>query len=379
VLSYHSILSQHLTPTQPPTSKTLRLQVRTSGGSYPVDIGAGAAQHVISLLDEVGAPARRVIVSNGTVWQRHGDAFEAITSEEPILIPDGERFKVLPTVGRIYDALIRASADRATTMVAVGGGVVGDIAGFAAATYLRGIPVVQIPTTLLAQVDSAIGGKVGVNHLLGKNLIGAYHQPAAVVVDPALLSTLPRREFRAGLYEVVKYGVIASRALFDQLSTQMTALFARDVGVLVPVIAECCRIKGSVVEQDERESGPRRALNFGHTIGHALEAVTKYRRFRHGEAVAYGMLGAAELAATRGAMPASDRDALAALITQMGPLPAVSDLPAGQILEAITHDKKIVAGRLHFVLPTGIGATTTVTDVTPDEITAAARAVGLKG
>jgi 3-dehydroquinate synthase len=255
--------------------------------------------------------------------------------------------------------------------------VVGDIAGFAAATFLRGVPVVQVPTTLLAQVDSAIGGKVGVNHSAGKNLIGAYHQPAAVIVDPELLASLPRREFRAGLYEVVKYGVIASRSLFDRLDAQMDRVFARETDALVPIIAECCRIKGDVVERDERESGPRRALNFGHTLGHALEAASKYRRLRHGEAVGYGMLAAANLAVARGAMPAVDRDALAALIAKMGPLPSVSDLSAAQVVEAIGRDKKVVAGRLHFVMPLGIGATETATDVSLEELIAAARGIGL--
>lgn len=355
-----------------------RLQVSTPSGAYPVDIANGAAARLVSIIDALGAPRRRFIVSNPTVWRLHADRFEGLTSEEPILIPDGERFKQLATVGRIYDALIRTAADRATTIVAVGGGVVGDVAGFAAATYLRGVPVVQVPTTLLAQVDSAIGGKVGVNHAAGKNLIGAYHQPTAVVVDPELLASLPRREFRAGLYEVVKYGVIASRPLFDQIAAHLSQLFSRDAAVLVPVITECCRIKGRVVEEDERESGPRRALNFGHTLGHALEAVTKYRRFRHGEAVGYGMLAAASLSVERGAMPAADRDALATLLAQMGPLPALSDLSAKQTVEAIGRDKKVIAGHLHFVLPTGIGATTTVTDVTIDELIAAARGLGLR-
>jgi 3-dehydroquinate synthase len=354
-----------------------RLHVRAPSGSYPIDIAAGAVRRLGAIIDEIGAPRRRFIVSNPTVWRFHEESLRALTPEDPILLPDGERFKNLPTVGRIYDALIRANADRATTIIAVGGGVVGDIAGFAAATYLRGVPVVQVPTTLLAQVDSAIGGKVGVNHAAGKNLIGAYHQPAAVVIDPEFLGSLPRREFRAGLYEVVKYGVIASRPLFERLQAGMKSLFAREPAVLVPIIADCCRIKGSVVEQDERESGPRRALNFGHTLGHALEAVTKYRRFRHGEAVGYGMLAAADLAVTRGAMPAADRDALAELIAQMGPMPSVSDLSAAQVVEAAGRDKKVIAGHLHFVLPTGIGGITTVTDVTPDELAAAARAIGL--
>jgi 3-dehydroquinate synthase len=356
---------------------TERLTVTTASATYPIEISAGATARLGATIDALGVPKRRFVVSNGTVWRLHGDAFAALTSEEPILLPDGERFKNLATVGRIYDALVRASADRATTIVAIGGGVVGDTAGFAAATYLRGIPVVQVPTTLLAQVDSAIGGKVGVNLAAGKNLIGAYHQPAAVVIDPELLSSLPRREFRAGLYEVIKYGVIASRPLFERLQSQMTQLFAREPASLVPVVAECCRIKGRVVEVDERESGPRRALNFGHTVGHALEAVTKYRRFRHGEAVGYGMLAAANLAVARGAMPAADRDALAALILQMGPLPSVSDLPAAQVVEAVARDKKVIAGRLHFVLPTRIGETKTVTDVTIEELEKAAREIGL--
>jgi 3-dehydroquinate synthase len=361
----------------PADANSSRLHVRAASGAYPIDIAAGISARIGAIADALGAPARRFIVSNPTVWRFHGDTLADLTREEPILLPDGERFKQLPTVGRIYDALIRASADRATTIIAVGGGVVGDIAGFAAATFLRGVPVIQVPTTLLAQVDSAIGGKVGVNHAAGKNLIGAYHQPSAVVIDPEFLSTLPRREFRAGLYEVLKYGVIASKPLFDRLQAQMAQLFARDAAVLVPVIAECCRIKGTVVEQDERESGPRRALNFGHTLGHALEAVTKYRRFRHGEAVGYGMLAAANLAVARGAMPADDRDALAALIATMGPLPSLSDLSARTVVEAAGRDKKVIAGHLHFVLPMGIGSTTTVTDVTVDELVSAARGIGL--
>ena len=356
----------------------VRLDVRAASGSYAVEIASGAATRLRSFLDAIGAPARRIVVSCPPVWRLHAETFGGISSDEPILIPDGERFKQTATVGRIYDALVRVNADRATTLVAVGGGVVGDVAGFAAATYLRGIPIVQVPTTLLAQVDSAIGGKVGVNHPLGKNLIGAFHPPLAVVIDPLVLATLPRREFRAGLYEVVKYGMIASRSLFERIAVDLPKLFARDPEALLPVIAESCRIKSDVVQQDERESGPRRILNFGHTVGHALEAVTKYRRFRHGEAVGYGMLAAAEVGVARGALPVADRDALAALITQMGPLPAVADLSATQAIEAIARDKKVVAGRLHFVLATSIGTTEIVTDVTTDQIAAALRKIGLK-
>lgn len=355
----------------------VRIDVGSRTGPYPVHIAAATAARLPALLDELRVPQRRFVVSNPTVWRLHASAFAAVSSDEPILIPDGERFKQLQTVSRIYDALLRARADRASAIVAVGGGVVGDIAGFAAATYLRGIPVVQVPTTLLAQVDSAIGGKVGVNHSMGKNLIGAFHPPAIVAIDPELLATLPRREFRAGLYEVIKYGVIASRPLFDRVAESMGAIFARDAAALVPVIADSCAIKASIVEQDERETGLRRTLNFGHTAGHALEAVTRYRRFRHGEAVAYGMLLAADIAVARGAMPEDDRSALESLINQMGPLPAVTDLSISGIMEAIGRDKKVVAGKLHFVLPRSLGTCEVVSDVTEEEILRALGNLGL--
>lgn len=346
---------------------------------YPVVIGASLSADLGSLLDEVRFPRRRFIVSSPTVWRLHGERFHPLTAEEPILIPDGERFKTLATVSRIYDALVSAQADRGAGMVAIGGGVVGDVAGFAAATFLRGLPVAQVPTTLLAQVDSAIGGKTGVNHPAGKNLIGAFHQPAAVVVDPDLLGTLPRREFRAGLYEVVKCGVIASRSLFEQVASGLPSLFARDMAVLLPTIAESCQIKATVVGADERESGRRRILNFGHTAGHALEAVTKYRRFRHGEAVAYGMLVAAELACARGTLTSADRDALRGLIGALGPLPAVADLDAAQVVEAAARDKKVIDGTLHYVLPVTIGETAIAEDVTGAELQQALRAIGLRG
>jgi 3-dehydroquinate synthase len=365
-----------LQPTEVPDAA--RIDVRAGSARYPVDIQPGLAERLDAVLDRVAAPKRRFVVSSATIWRLHGNTVARLTKDDPILIPDGERYKTVQTVGRIYDALIRAGADRATGLIALGGGIVGDVAGFAAATFLRGIPVVQVPTTLLAQVDSAIGGKVGVNHALGKNLIGAFHQPLAVAVDPLFLRTLPRREFRAGLYEVVKYGVIASRTLFDHIDSNLQAIFAREHAALMPIITESCGIKAAIVEQDEREAGPRRALNFGHTAGHALEAVTKYRRFRHGEAVAYGMLIAADLAVRRGAMPNEDRQALAALITRMGPLPPISDLPAAQVLEAIGRDKKVVAGRLHFVLPTSLGTTEAVTDVSDKELGVALAAAGLR-
>lgn len=356
----------------------IRLDVHTGGRTSPIVIGEGVTASLLSLLDEHGIDGRRFIVSNPTIWKLHGRAFDGIAHAEPILIPDGERHKTLQTTGRIYEALIRAEADRACAIVAAGGGVVGDVAGFAAATYLRGVTLVQVPTTLLAQVDSSIGGKVGVNHQLGKNLIGAFHQPSLVTIDPLLLKTLPRREFRSGLYEVVKYGMIASRGLFERVARDSKAIFARDPDVLLPAIAESCRIKAEIVSADERESGLRRVLNYGHTIGHALEAVTKYRRFRHGEAIAYGMLAAANLAAARGALAPRERQALADLIALLGPLPAVNDLSASMVMEAVRRDKKIIKGRLHFVICIEIGATTVVDDVAEEELMRMLRGMGLK-
>jgi 3-dehydroquinate synthase len=359
----------------------LRIDVHTSSGrSYPILIAEGLLRNGPSALDELGIGRRRVIVSTPPVWQLlRPVAGQLGTRAEPLLMPDGERSKTLTTVTRLYEGLVRAAADRGTVVVAVGGGVVGDTAGFAAATFLRGLPVVQVPTTLLAQVDSAIGGKVGVNLPVGKNLVGAFHPPAAVLVDPAVLATLPRREFRAGLYEVVKYACIASPALFDRLTRDLSRVFARDPAVLVPVLAECCGIKARVVSEDEHERGVRRILNFGHTAGHALEAITRYRRYRHGEAVGYGMLVAAHLAQARGALPAADLAALQGLLASLGPLPPVADLAAADVVEAMRRDKKVVEGRLHFVLPTRIGETAIVTDVTEAELQRALHAIGLVG
>jgi 3-dehydroquinate synthase len=357
----------------------VRVDVHTGSQPSTIWIGDGVVDRLSSLLDAHGVGQRRFVVSNPAIWKLHGAQIQrALGPTEPILIPDGERYKNLQSVSRIYEPLIRAGADRGSAIVAVGGGVIGDTAGFAAATFLRGITLAHVPTTLLAQVDSSIGGKVGVNHQLGKNLIGAFHQPAVVAIDPGLLATLPRREFRSGLYEVVKYGVIASRTLFDALVRDTKRIFDRDAGVLVPAIVESCQIKADVVSKDEREGGLRRILNFGHTIGHALEAVTRYRRFRHGEAIAYGMLAAADLSVARGALAERERQALTQLITQLGPLPPVGDLGIPEVLEVVRRDKKVVNGRLHFVIAIEIGATMTVDDVSEDELTAVLQRLGLK-
>ncbi len=355
-----------------------RLEVAARSGAYPVLIAPRSLSRLPALLDQNGLSARRFIVSSPLVWQLHGDALRHLGRRiTPILVPDGEQFKTLASVTRIYEALTQARADRSTVIIALGGGVIGDMAGFAAATFLRGVPLVHVPTTLLAQVDSAIGGKVGVNLMAGKNLVGAFYPPRLVLIDPVVLTTLPRRELRAGLYEVVKYGVIASAPLFTRIRESLPAIFQRDERVLTDLVAASCRIKAEVVSADERESGLRRMLNFGHTIGHALEAVTKYRRFRHGEAVAYGMMAAMSLGHARGVTAPDARAALSELVATMGPLPPTGDLASRDVLAAVGRDKKIVDGTLHFIAATRIGATATLTDVTQPELKASLRAIGI--
>ncbi len=346
---------------------------------YRISIAAGLAARLEPLLEEARLAGPIVVLSTPPIWRAvRASLDDRLTAADPVLMPDGERHKHLGTVAKLYDGLVAARVDRGTTVVAVGGGVLGDTAGFAAATFLRGLALVHVPTTLLAQVDSAIGGKVGVNHQLGKNLIGAFHQPRAVAIDPLLLGTLARREFRAGLYEVVKYGFIASPSLFERMGRDLEPVFDRDPATLVPIIAECCAIKAGIVQRDEREHGERRTLNFGHTAGHALEAMTRYQRFLHGEAVGYGMLAATALAVARRALAREVHEALARLLAQLGPLPPVSDLSAEDAVEAMRRDKKVVGGRLHFVLPVAIGRTEVVDDVSERELAGALRSIGLK-
>jgi 3-dehydroquinate synthase len=358
--------------------RPLRIDIAAPSRAYQVLVGAGTLQQLGAALSEAGIGPSRYVVSSPTVWGFWGDPFhEALPEAAPIIVPDGERHKTPAGAGRIYDGLLKGGADRSAILLTFGGGVIGDMGGFAAATYMRGIRLAHVPTTLLAQVDAAIGGKVGVNLPGGKNLVGAFYQPSVVVIDPAMLSTLPRREFRAGLYEVIKYGVACDAELFDEVCREIGPLTRRDPGALTPIIAACCRVKGAIVAADERETGARRVLNFGHTVGHALEAATRYRRLLHGESVAYGMLAACAVAAARGVLKASDRRTVAGAIAQLGPLPPVNDLSAAAQVEFMRHDKKVHEGRLHFVLPAGIGAARVVTDVSEAELLRGLREVGL--
>jgi 3-dehydroquinate synthase len=272
-------------------------------------------------------------------------------------VPDGERHKRLSWIARIYDHLVSERFDRGCFLVALGGGVIGDMAGYAAATYLRGIPFVQVPTTVVAQVDSSVGGKTGVNHPSGKNLIGAFHQPALVHVDLDVLSTLPRRELLAGIAEVVKYGVIADAAFFADLDRHVEKVLVLDPKTLARVVRRCCEIKAQVVAEDERETTGRRAiLNYGHTVGHALEAVTAYRRYRHGEAVAIGMVAAARMAVALGRLKADAAGAVEGILARFG-LPTALPLRVSReaLLAAMGLDKKARAGHIRMILPDRIG------------------------
>ncbi|HKN62126.1 MAG TPA: 3-dehydroquinate synthase [Candidatus Acidoferrales bacterium] len=320
----------------------------------------GALAMARSLIARLGDSTGAFVLSSPRVWRFCGrDVARAlgIAPRRAILFDDREAAKRLATVEEIASKLVRAGADRHCLVVAVGGGVVGDVAGFAAASYLRGVRVVHIPTTLVAQVDSAIGGKTGVDLPEGKNLVGAFHPPKLVIADPDMLRTLPHREYRSGLYEVLKYGVIADAALFRFLESHMNAVLRRDADALDWIIPRCIRIKARVVNKDEREQGLRKILNFGHTLGHALEAATGYRRFLHGEAVAWGMIAATLLGVATNRTPEADASRIIRLITSVGPLPPLAGIRKSQLRGIVAGDKKSRGGKVHWVLARGIGKT----------------------
>jgi 3-dehydroquinate synthase len=277
-------------------------------------------------------------------------------------MPDGERHKTLATVEDLAHKLVRRGADRRSGLVALGGGVVGDVTGFLASIYMRGIDFVQVPTTLLAQVDAAIGGKTGVDLRAGKNLVGAFHHPRAVLIDPAVLSTLPEREYRSGLYEALKCGIIGNAEIFRFMEEHRESILQRVPEKLEWLISECVRVKAGVVEADERESGPRRILNFGHTIGHALEAETEYKQFLHGEAVAWGMVAAAMISAAMQRTDAETARRIISAVLAYAPLPKVQ-ARGKRIVRRLSADKKTLNGIVHFVLPVSIGCVEVVPDV----------------
>lgn len=335
------------------------IRVTSSSGPYNVICASGALVRVSSLIARLSDSTGTFVLSSPRVWRHWGRVIaKAIPdARKPILFDDRESAKRLSTVEGIARQLVRAGADRRAVIVAIGGGVVGDVAGFAAATYLRGVRLVHIPTTVVAQVDSAIGGKTGVDLPEGKNLVGAFYPPRLVIADPAFLRTLPHREFRSGLYEVIKYGVIADAKLFDFLERRMDAVLRRDPAALAYIIPRSAAIKARVVSADERESGLRQILNFGHTIGHALETATKYRRFLHGEAIAWGMIAATLLAVAQGYLRERDAARIIRLVASVGPLPPLRGIRAAALRPILASDKKARGGRVRWVLPTRIGKT----------------------
>jgi len=336
------------------------LNVDLADRSYPIHIGAG----LLSQADLVTAhlPQKRaVIVTNETVGPLYLDALtRAFAAQDvsvvQIVIADGEAHKSWQTLNTIFDALLEHRCERRTAIVALGGGVVGDIAGFAAAVYQRGVPFVQIPTTLLAQVDSAVGGKTAINHPLGKNMIGAFYQPRVVLADTDTLRTLPKRELAAGLAEVIKYGLIRDRSFFDWLEDNLDALLAKEPSALAHAIEHSCRNKAEIVGLDERETGVRALLNFGHTFGHAIEAGTGFGTWLHGEAVAAGMVLAARLSQRMGHMEAADVARTVELLARAGLPVEAPDLGLERYLDLMGHDKKVEGGRLKFVLLDGVGS-----------------------
>jgi 3-dehydroquinate synthase len=348
--------------------------VETASTRSPAIVARGA---LASVGDHIPPKAGRIfVVTAEDVWALHGAKLLAALRERPhevLYFPGGEDRKRLAEVEKLAERMVAGGADRTSIVVAFGGGIVGDVAGFLAAVFLRGVPVIQAPTTLLAQVDAAVGGKTGVNLEAGKNLVGAFHQPLAAVIDPEVLATLPEREYRAGLYEIVKCGVIRSTRLFRVMNEQAEAVLRRDPEVLDWIIGESVRIKVEVVSADEREGGLRRILNFGHTFGHALEAETGYVRFLHGEAVAFGMRAATHLAHLVAGLSAEDGADILQAIDNYGPIPPLDGVAPEALLARMAADKKTVHGSVHFVLPERIGETRVVSGVREEAVILAVR------
>lgn len=356
------------------TMHTIRLNLPQQ--AYDIAIAPGGVAKLGELMSHLSLGKKVLLVSNPTVFQHYGD--RAIASLEnagfdvkSYNLPDGEQYKTLASVEKLYNTALENRLERSSTMVALGGGVIGDMTGFAAATWLRGINFVQVPTTLLSMVDAAIGGKTGVNHPQGKNLIGAFHQPKLVLIDPQVLPTLPEREFRAGMAEVIKYGVIWDAELFVQMEAcdRLDQLHYLSESLLQAILMRSCQAKADVVSKDEKEAGLRAILNYGHTIGHAVESLTGYRVVNHGEAVAIGMVAAGQLAVNLGLWQQASQDRQLALIQKTG-LP--TKLPEGLNLDAIVDslqtDKKVKAGKVRFVLPTQIGVVKVTDQVSSEQI-----------
>ncbi|MBE9236349.1 3-dehydroquinate synthase [Anabaena aphanizomenioides LEGE 00250] len=352
------------------------IKVDIPENSYEITVAPGSLDQLGEQMTGLKLGKKVLLVSNPMIFKHYGERAIASLKNAGFDVvhynlPPGERYKTLNSIQKIYDVALEHRLERSSTMVALGGGVVGDMTGFAAATWLRGINVVQVPTSLLAMVDSSVGGKTGVNHPQGKNLIGAFHQPSLVLIDPEVLKTLPAAEFRAGMAEVIKYGVIWDAELFTQLeaSKHLDQLRYVKSDLINYILTHSCQAKADVVSQDEKESGLRAILNYGHTIGHAVESLTNYRLLKHGEAVGIGMIAAGEIAVKLGLWQKADIERQNALMKKAGlptKLPAGLDIAA--IIDALQLDKKVKSGKVQFVLPTQIGAVKVTDEVPTDTI-----------
>lgn len=341
-------------------------EVRTPQLVYANVIERGAIRKLSQHL--TANDGKRFVITTEDVWHLHGATLQQHfnSSLEVLLFPGGEVNKRLNAVEALADQMIERGADRTSIVIGFGGGIVTDVSGFVAAIFMRGIPVIQVPTTLLAQVDAATGGKTGVNLASGKNLIGSFHHPRVVLIDPDVLATLPEREYRAGLFEVIKCGVIRDAALFSLLESEADAILAKQSQIVDQMIASAVRIKTEVVSADERESDLRRILNFGHSIGHAIEAETRYERFLHGEAVAWGMLAATRLAVIVGTLDQFAAERIEKTICRYGPLLSAKDLDPDHLIARLASDKKTLQGKVHFVLPTAVGSVTVKSGISED-------------
>lgn len=351
------------------------VRVELGDQAYDIHIGKHCLSGLPGLLTGVPRGSRSILVSDELVFSLYGDQFLEILQSaglkvETAVLKGGESCKNLDTLGWLYEQMIEKGLDRQSTVFALGGGVVGDIAGFAAASFMRGIGYIQLPTSLLAQVDSSVGGKTGVNLPLGKNLVGAFYQPSLVFVDVNLLNTLAEKEYQTGLAEVIKYGIIWDNDFFAYLERNIALIKARDMDCLIHIVSRCCEIKAEIVAQDEKENGLRALLNLGHTFGHAFEALTEYKKFTHGQAVAIGMVYAARLSAALEMLPVSDVERVTALIQNYGLPIHYGDLNPHEIVERMYLDKKSTGGKIKLVLPSAIGRSEVVSGVSDDQIEA---------
>jgi 3-dehydroquinate synthase len=357
-------------------SSVQTIRVDTPSAKYDVIAGSGLIATLASRIERVigRLPRRIFVVTSPEIWALWSETFNASFAEPPIVLflAAGEKHKTMASVEKLLRQMVAAGGDRGSLLIAFGGGIVGDVGGFVAASFMRGISYVQVPTTFLSQVDSSVGGKTGVNLPEGKNLVGSFHHPRAVFADIGVLGTLPDRELRAGLMESVKAGIIRDRMLVRFMEEHSEEILRRDPRALEKVIAASIRMKADVVNKDERENGLRMILNFGHTIGHAIEQVTRYKVLLHGEAVGWGMVAALYIAHRRGIIPGRLAERMENLIYLYGPLPPLK-LRAAKLVAATGADKKNVGGVRRFVLPTGIGEAGVVEDVTPAELEAAAK------